>query len=768
MRHLFLGTLLATIASVAAAQTITVQSGEHPDFTRLVFLFRGKVDWSLEQNENGYAFSVNKPDVKYDLSKVFYFIPRTRISELYPVNGSSALDIATPEGIALTAFELASGAVVVDARLAPQEAPARPQSPAAPQIEITTPIQNPSIPATRIALPDPDIYWRLSETPAAQTSVTPAPVNVRPSVEPAPARTKEVPPVQGALALDQLMEEKDKRVSEAETQLLHQLSRAASQGLIELELPTIPDPEPAPAAVTPPPPEPTRKTEHIAIHSETVVDRDAGSLQMQFGDMLNDSRCAPNADFALREWSEEGDPFALISNLRRSLIGEFDKPNEQGALRLAQTYLAFGFGAEAQSILQNFPIDPEAQDAVKLMANVIDGEPVSSANPLLAMSACDGAVAFWAMMGQEKSDPLSVNLKAVQRTYSDLPISLRRTLGVPLVNKLTALGYPEEAETVRFSLERGENEKSLQAVMLDATIDHGHADAAAIEQSLKPVVERDNEDAVVATLLIAETAFRDHHPMDELVLENAAALAIELQPSPDAAKLLRAEALGRASRSDWNGAMTTLANWPKTLDAPLHDSSRKMILQRAIRDLADQDLLVFYFQHKDVIAQAGLDTADYQLIAKRLIDLGLPSNVQSLLQSDQPLSPASRLLMAKAALLEHDGPAAMTYVSGLESDEAQAIRVQAQNYFAGGDALNQGGAAPQLSDESPDSALRRRDWAALAQSGSDSEKAFVQAFDLANPSPEPPADGELSNAQRLLNQSAEERDALSQLLESLN
>ncbi|WP_339113516.1 hypothetical protein [Thioclava sp. GXIMD2076] len=766
MRHLFVGAIFTTIATVTTAQTVTVQSGEHPDFTRLVFLFRDKVDWSLEQNENGYSFSVNRPEIEYNLDNVFYFIPRTRINDLYPVNGSSSLDIQTPDDIELTAFELASGEVVVDARksMAPQPSARAPASP--PQIEI-----NPSSPrvastpptSTAIALSDPAVYWRLSDQLSlgkANSALT------------APAQEEATPQadtsVESALALDQLLNDDDDRVSEAEEQLLKQLSRAASQGLIKLEMPQAPPPEPMAAPAEAPAPEPTRQNEHIAIHSETVIDRDAGSLQSAFDDALGDKRCAPNSSFALREWSEEGDPFALISNLRRSLIGEFDKPDETVALRLAQIYIALGFGAEAEAIVENFSVDDDAQNVIHLMAGIVDGKPVAQNNPLLSMSTCDGSVAFWALLGQNTSDPLEINMKAIQRTYSDLPISLRRSLGVPLANKLIALGYPGEAETVRFSLGRGEENKSLQAVMLDATIDSERETANALEQRLKPVVERDNDDSVGATLMIAEAAFRDHYAMDELVLENASALAIELLPSEDGAKLLRADALGRASRDDWNGAMLTLARWPDDQQPEMKKKTEEEILQRAIRELDDKEMLIFFFQHKPEIEAANLTLDDHQHMAGRLVDLGLPDSVQTLLENERPLSDPSRILMAKAALLEHDGPAAMTYVDGIDTEEAQQIRLQAQNYFLGGDTLNEGGGVPQLSDAGPDNALRRQDWETLATSGSEPEKAFVQAFGLTGSTSEAAPQGELSNAQRLLDRSAEERDALNNLLESLN
>lgn len=64
--------------------------------------------------------------------------------------------------------------------------------------------------------------------------------------------------------------------------------------------------------------------------------------------------CLPDELFDLAAWSSERSMGDQLPMLRRQLIGEFDIPNPAGVTDLARFYIRYGFGAEAEALLLSF------------------------------------------------------------------------------------------------------------------------------------------------------------------------------------------------------------------------------------------------------------------------------------------------------------------------------------------------------------------------------------------------------------------------------
>ncbi len=79
---------ITLVAGSAEAAVVTVKSGEHPDFSRLVLFLPRGADWQLEEAER--AVTISLPDGaphRFDLSGVFDLIPRDRIADLSQADG---------------------------------------------------------------------------------------------------------------------------------------------------------------------------------------------------------------------------------------------------------------------------------------------------------------------------------------------------------------------------------------------------------------------------------------------------------------------------------------------------------------------------------------------------------------------------------------------------------------------------------------------------------------------------------------------------------
>lgn len=110
----FLGYVVgfALLPQVLFAEVITVRSGEHAGFSRLVMQFSAKTDWAFGRSEQGYEFHVPDEDIYFDTSAVFQKIPRQRIANVKGSNGY--LQVIIPENVHADVFELREGRVVID------------------------------------------------------------------------------------------------------------------------------------------------------------------------------------------------------------------------------------------------------------------------------------------------------------------------------------------------------------------------------------------------------------------------------------------------------------------------------------------------------------------------------------------------------------------------------------------------------------------------------------------------------------------------------
>ncbi|WP_371156235.1 hypothetical protein [Jannaschia sp. 2305UL9-9] len=97
------------------AQIVEVRSGEHAEFSRLVFPAPRGTEWVVEQasdREVRLAFDV--PGLRFDLGRVFDFIPKDRLSDLR-ADGAN-LEIALGCDCTIGVEQIASGHMVIDIR----------------------------------------------------------------------------------------------------------------------------------------------------------------------------------------------------------------------------------------------------------------------------------------------------------------------------------------------------------------------------------------------------------------------------------------------------------------------------------------------------------------------------------------------------------------------------------------------------------------------------------------------------------------------------
>ena len=370
-RFLLFFTFAMATASALQAQTIRVQTGDHPGFTRLVLPIGAEREWDLNQQPDGQWVLSLTPSVDgFDVSTAFNLIQRSRLSDLIATQ-SLFLDLACACDV--TSFRHDTRYLVIDIT--------DPDPNAAPPVaEAVDPAIEERAAAAQ-ALPDLANLLRFPSglpqvNPPTAATATPAPSEPTETSAPNP------------------------RLAEAAQIMAEQLARAAASGLLDVALNepmTIGDPtdntpslpnehssnpevsghsheeEASPDADGPSHESPSGA---LPIRAETAFDR-AVQLDLPIGPPREATSCN-GAPFVVAEWSEGGGVYQNIGALRRDLFDERDVLTTVGALSLAQHYLYYGFGAEAIYWLEQLDDPPEPLLHVAALVDGADTAPFHS------------------------------------------------------------------------------------------------------------------------------------------------------------------------------------------------------------------------------------------------------------------------------------------------------------------------------------------------------------------------------------------------------
>jgi hypothetical protein len=382
-------------ASVSFGETVSVRSGEHSTFSRLVFRFSTRPDWEMGRVNGGFELRSGRPDVEFDLERTFELIPRDRVSSVTDL-GEGRLFIVSDCDCHVEVFDLEGGYLVVDVKdgPAPQDSQAQnmifsepEEVGAVPEIssDLVLPIiEMPSVAATTAKLP------AIFGLPAAQSSHQEAP----------------------AITLSPVPEEPDvaksgESVSDLEKTLLEQISRAATQGLLKADLPDIqetveevkvsrsPIPDDLPMEIPEPIVEPQT---HFAV--STAIDRARIGSGPVVSATTSGQACTSPEFFRVEDWGVPLEEGSDIGAFRAGLITEYDTTDAQGATALVRHYVYTSFGAEARALLRYYRDLVDRPDILETMAQIMDQGYADRATDYVAQMACDGPVALWAVLSQ--------------------------------------------------------------------------------------------------------------------------------------------------------------------------------------------------------------------------------------------------------------------------------------------------------------------------------------------------------------------------------
>jgi hypothetical protein len=422
-------------APAAQANTVSVISGEHDTFSRLVLRLPAEGDWQLGRTATGYALKIGLTDLRYDVSQVFDLIPRDRLSGIFtdPVTGDLQLRVACD--CHAIPFSLDAQTLVIDLRDGPP--------PATSSFELTL-AGEPMLPLQAKVTPRPR-----QDTPPQSVGQG---YDWLADPRPAPA------PVLAPLILPKLAAQDFAELQQA---LVTQMAEGAARGVVVLALPPgiekMPPAQPVPDAAQ------LRVTDTAGLR---VVRQRSSPETMQ----ADGAECVADERLNLAQWGQIADVPGQLARARIDLVGEFDVPDPAAVVGQVRLYLFLGFGAEAAALMLDMPPDDQDAPLWSAMAQVIDGDAVSS--PVFdGMAQCDSFAALWSLLAAAPERVEKPNLASLQRAFSALPRHLRLTLGPRITERLLALDQPAAVQGILGAMGRGATATEAASLLVESGLD---------------------------------------------------------------------------------------------------------------------------------------------------------------------------------------------------------------------------------------------------------------------------------------------------------
>jgi len=691
--------LFLVCTQYAAAQTgnvIAVRSGEHPTFSRLVFEFGRPVEWQLSHENNRYSLQFSESGAEIDLSKIYQRMPRTRLHEvtLTDDNGKTIL-LETAIDHHVEVFAIRPGVVVVDVLIG-----------AAPEIEALRSLEDPEekpenavvtmdSPALMPDAVDPAVpahHLKTSSRPESQP-ITPNPIAVTGHSDQAMKLAVGMP---------------DARVLAAQEILVEQLGRAMTQGIIEPSEKTegaaksvgpmphetaIARPQPATvehedrnAAHFPFSPETsgshTLFLDHLNLEAATGFDRstmpklELGTLPLPGQKCMEDGLFDVGGDLSGVAATEE------LGNLRRALIGEFDRVDPDILDRLVRLQIGLGFGVEAANLIKAFPFPGRHQNVLLDLAKIVETGNAPVKSTLASQFRCPGAAALWAILARPRIPPGETpDAEKLQGHFAELPIGLRRRIGPALATRLLEADFPDQAQAIARLISRAGGEAGPEFALLSARLDLVQGNLPAARAKLEVLVK--NNDIATEGALIAllgnyiETATA---PPDWLI-EDTASRAFQAQFSENGPILRALEIRARALAGDQNGAFVVLSDevsQHRLLDLAATEIASDVFLSFSFQDATAPAKVETVFRYRQFLVDTPLMDDARRHVAELLLGAGLPDSALELMQTlkARPKS-ADSLLRAKIHLRLEQPAAALDELSANPMAEAKALRLQA-------------------------------------------------------------------------------------------
>lgn len=660
---------LLVIPTLGMAKVVTVRSGDHADFSRLAFEFSDSVKWEMGRVKDGYEVRIQGSGSEIDISEVYKRISHDRIKSLTVSEDNLRITIDLGCECYADAFEFTPGLLVVDVK------EGLPPSTSIFEVDFSS--------------------GELVENQHSNTKV------IEPAVQKDQDVTGETSPVVLPLRLPNVdgvanpyanqfglpsgVQESHptKAVVEIQSEMLQQISRAASQGLLDANIPDPPQAKPNDIeageisehlSVLPSP------ETHVNVHIENSIDREFASLIGGRDTTGSEPKCLSDKLFSISEWGDEESILAKISEQRGLISGELESVDKQAVLGLAKAYIYAGFGAEALSVLSQFDLEPEVKEILGSMAQVIDSGTSDNHAKFSDQIGCDTSSALWAALFIPTiADQTHINITSILGAFSRLPTHLRRLLGPGLAEKFLNTGDLDTARALRNSIARSPGDAGSEYNLLNAKLDHIRGFTDSAEHTLEDIIDADGGVAPKALIELLEVRLQNKKHIEPHLLATAELYIFEQQDTEIAANLQRLVALSYGQSGNFGKAMHSLNKLDtfESLGTQKVAETWEKVIDNLAEEASEEALLRFVLAAKDKVVTQPISRVVRRKLALRLLKEGWPDYAETIL--DSPISPTAddRVIIAQIKLQTGEAENVLRELENVAGDEATTLRALA-------------------------------------------------------------------------------------------
>ncbi|AXT27931.1 hypothetical protein D1823_15990 [Ruegeria sp. AD91A] len=625
----FLIAVLVTAANVVTAQGVVVRSGEHDGYTRLVFDVPPDTGWVLAQRKNGASITIALDDVTFKTNSVFGRLTTNRLTSLSQKSPGSALEMEFGCNCVASAFLYRNSMIVLD------------------------------------IMPGDFLPPLLEDIPP-----------------PLSGRTAEATPpyIDTGLNLP-LLTMTEQGIKD---QLSIRLLQGTDRKILDLELAPV-----GPRNTVSPDTTAVSSQLNSNVRLTTVLDDLQNILNAELQPIDPRPACISAGGLNFASWSGEAPFLSQVSALRLGLYKEFDKVDDEKALKLAKLYTSYGFGAEALSVLKLVETPPDGTKQISAIARVVDNRATLPMSPFIGLQRCESDAALWAVLSEKELAP-DANIEAIEHAFARLPDHLRRLLGPRLSQILVSAQQLEAARRVIRSVDRIEPETTPSVTQAKASVAKAEGNSEREEELLTEVITSTHAaaESPLALARLVEKRWSERKTVSSQELDLAASYAVEFRRSELGPIMNRTYAIALSLSQEFDRAFDVIKALPPGPDS---DSA----VNRHLHLLSERsDDATFLHQTMEVMQPdmvAVLTTETAIALASRLADLGFAEQTFAL--ANRPEDQSRRLdrarLRARAALLSGRPHQALLELADDNSDEALALRAQAmvstEDFAAAGD-----------------------------------------------------------------------------------
>ena len=374
------------------------------------------------------------------------------------------------------------------------------------------------------------------------------------------------------------------------------------------------------------------------------------------------------------QWPSHQEVLQSIGAMRREVFDDNGQVDPIRARALAAAYIALGFGVEARAILE---MSGQNDPLMKALAYVVDGSPSPSDSELREAFACPNALAFWAVLSAGAlPDGANLNERAVEVTLAKMRVEYRGVYAGTVAARLRAGGYEQAARQIEGLMARTNGSNAAEVAVFD-TVALAELQLEERLATLRSLVFANTPVSAQALNALLREHMQSRIALDDALLTFAGSFVETVED--DALRIgIHAGVLSGLVLSGY--PFEALQAYERLLLVqPEHTMAHLDALVSLATEVVPADeFALFVVGLGDLVTSQTVDTATILNVARRMVDVGIPSKALHLMtRRDLDQSPEKRLISARAYLAMGDPREALSRVATLTTDDAYQIRAYA-------------------------------------------------------------------------------------------